>query len=202
MHQNVLYLGTPKLRVSKFPKLKLSPFWMPIFFLQTFDWCEVSSKVIPFIKKIQWYVTLLACPLHARNLRRFPIFDILTPSLYFDHNLCCKYSNKSCKFIFDIYVSKDFQWHKKRFNPMNFDPSNHFLNIQKSFGTSTLKVGAHLGMCGLILSLSSALLGVWMWLPGYTLNLHLSMPFTLVTKPKLRSWHFHALTPIFWQTYV
>jgi hypothetical protein len=146
--------------------------------------------------------TLLACPLHACNLRWFSTFDNLTPSLYFGHNLCCKYSNKSCKSILDIYVSKDFQWHKKSFNPMNFDPSNCFLNIQKSFGTSIPKVGAHLGMCGFIPSHSSTFLGVWMWLPGYILSPHLSMFFTLVTKPKLGSWHSHALTLIFWQTYV
>jgi hypothetical protein len=34
--------------------------------------------------------------------------NILTPSLSFDHNLCCKYSNGSCKPILNIYVLRTF----------------------------------------------------------------------------------------------
>jgi len=33
---------------------------------------------------------------------------------------------------------------------MSFDPYNRFLKIQKSIGTPTPKVGAHLGVCGFI----------------------------------------------------
>jgi hypothetical protein len=86
--------------------------------------------------------------------------DTLTPSLSFGHNLCCKYSNGSCEPILDIYVSRAFQWYKELFNPVNFDPLNHYLKIWKSFRTPTPKVGARLGMCGLILSQSPALMGV------------------------------------------
>jgi hypothetical protein len=46
----------------------------------------------------------------------------LTINLSFGHNLCFKYSNGSCEPILDIYVSKAFQWHNERFNPMNFNP--------------------------------------------------------------------------------
>jgi len=76
--------------------------------------------------------------------------DILTPDLFLGHNLCCKYSNGSCKPILDIYVSIAFQWYKKLFNPMSFDLSNFFLKIEKSIKTPTPKVGVHLGVCGLI----------------------------------------------------
>jgi hypothetical protein len=34
---------------------------------------------------------------------------ILIANLSYSHNLCCKYSNGSCKAIFDIYVPKQFQ---------------------------------------------------------------------------------------------
>jgi hypothetical protein len=46
----------------------------------------------------------------------------------------------------DIYVSRAFQWYKKLFNLMSFDPYNRLLKIQKSIGTPTPKVGAHLGV--------------------------------------------------------
>jgi len=55
--------------------------------------------------------------------------DILTPDPSFGHNLCYKYSNGLGEPILKIYVSKDFQWYKKLFNPMSFVPSNHSLKI-------------------------------------------------------------------------
>jgi hypothetical protein len=72
----------------------------------------------------------------------------LTINLSFGHNLCFKYSNGSCEPILDIYVSKAFQWHNERFNPMNFNPWNLPLKIRESIETSTSKVGAHLRVCG------------------------------------------------------
>jgi hypothetical protein len=125
--------------------------------------------------------------------------DILTPGFYFGHNLCYKYSNGSCEFILDIYVSKTFQWHKEVFNPMNFDS---FSKYSKVFWIPSPKMRAHLGVCGFIPSHSFAFLVVWMWLPGFTLSCHLSMPLALIVRSKLKSWHSHALSPIFWQTYV
>jgi len=55
--------------------------------------------------------------------------NILTPSPSFGHNLCCKYSNGSCEPILNIKVSRVFQWYKKLFNLMNFDPLNRSLNV-------------------------------------------------------------------------
>jgi hypothetical protein len=40
---------------------------------------------------------------------------------------------------------------------MNFDKYNRLLKIRKSIGTPTLKVGAHLRVCGLIPSFSDTL---------------------------------------------
>jgi hypothetical protein len=59
---------------------------------------------------------------------------------------------------------------------MNFDPSICFSKIWKSIETPISKVGIHLGVSGVIPSHSFAFLGVWVWLSGYTLGPHLSMP--------------------------
>ncbi len=58
--------------------------------------------------------------------------DNLTLIPSFGHNLCFKYPNGSCEPILDIYVPKYFQWYKKIFNLMNFDPCDHPLKIQES----------------------------------------------------------------------
>jgi hypothetical protein len=50
----------------------------------------------------------------------------LTPSLSFGHNLCFKCPNGSCKPVLDIYVSIAFQWYEELFEPLCFDPCNHF----------------------------------------------------------------------------
>jgi hypothetical protein len=52
---------------------------------------------------------------------------------------------------------------------MSYEPSNRFLNIQKSIKTPTPKVGIHLGVCELISSHSPTL-------PGWIFGPHLSMP--------------------------
>ncbi len=59
------------------------------------------------------------------------LIDILTPGLSFNHNLCFKYSNRSCELVLDIYISRAFQWYNKKcFNSISFDPWNHSLNIR------------------------------------------------------------------------
>ncbi len=70
----------------------------------------------------------------------------LTLDLSFGHNLCFRCPNGSCKPILDIYVLIAFQWCKKNFNPMGFDPYNHSLKIWESITPSTPKVGIHLGV--------------------------------------------------------
>ncbi len=37
--------------------------------------------------------------------------DILTLIPFFNHNFCCKYSNRSWKLILDIFVLNNFQWY-------------------------------------------------------------------------------------------
>jgi hypothetical protein len=74
----------------------------------------------------------------------------LIPNLSLSHNLCFKYPNGSSELILDIHVSRAFQWHKKLFNSMIFDPYNHLLKIQESTRIPIPKVGAHLGVWGFI----------------------------------------------------
>ncbi len=56
----------------------------------------------------------------------------LTPSLSFDHNLCCRCPNGSCEAISDIYTSRTFQRYKEHPNARCFDPYNHVLNFRES----------------------------------------------------------------------
>jgi hypothetical protein len=56
----------------------------------------------------------------------------LTPSLSFDHNLCCRCPNGSCEAILDIYTSRPFQRYKKHLRVRCFDPCNWTLNFWES----------------------------------------------------------------------
>jgi len=59
----------------------------------------------------------------------------LTPGLSFDHTLCYRCPNGSCKAILDIYTSKPFQQYKERFTARCFDPCNHALIFRESWKT-------------------------------------------------------------------
>ncbi len=56
----------------------------------------------------------------------------LTPDPSFDHNLCCKCPNGSCKAIFDIYTSQPFQQYKEHLKARCFDFCNQALTLQES----------------------------------------------------------------------
>jgi hypothetical protein len=53
--------------------------------------------------------------------------QIAIPS--FDHNLCYKCPNGSCKAIFDMYTSRPFQRYKEHFNARCFNPCNQTLSF-------------------------------------------------------------------------
>jgi hypothetical protein len=70
-----------------------------------------------------WHVTYMQ--VNQDNSRLLMVgsqIDTLISSPFLSHNLCFKYSNGPYELILDIYVSRDFQWYKEIFNPMNFDP--------------------------------------------------------------------------------
>jgi len=56
----------------------------------------------------------------------------LTPDVSFDHNLCCRCPNGSCKAILDIYTWRTFQRYKERLNARCFDPWNYALSFWES----------------------------------------------------------------------
>ncbi len=56
----------------------------------------------------------------------------LTPGPSFAHNLGWRCPNGQCKAIFDIYVSRPFQWHQERLNERCFGPCCRALNIRES----------------------------------------------------------------------
>ncbi len=59
----------------------------------------------------------------------------LTPGPSFAHNLGYRYSNDQCEAIFDIYVSRPFQWHQEHLNSRCFGPCCQTLNIRESSRT-------------------------------------------------------------------
>ncbi len=56
----------------------------------------------------------------------------LTPGPSFAHNLGDRCPNGQCEAIFDIYVSRPFQWHHVSFNARCFGPCCRALNIRES----------------------------------------------------------------------
>jgi len=146
-------LGIPKLGLLKFLKLRFSQLWRPITScanLRLRGGWRKSYSLCRELSNGMWHVT---CTQVNQGNSKFLVVGtnlILSPS--FDHKLCFKYPNGSCDPILNIYVSRTFRWYKKLFNLMSFDSCNCFLKIQKSIKILILEVGAHLGVCGFILS--------------------------------------------------
>ncbi len=166
--------------VPKFPELGLSWLWGPIT-LCSYLWLRWGLKQSCSSRRELsngiWHTTCM-----LRNWGDFWLLMVesqivnLTPILSFGHNLCFKCPNGWCEPILDIYVLRNFQWYKKHFNPMNFDPCNRLLKIWKSIGTPTSKVGNHLGVWGFIPSHFLTLSGAWNVTPRFILGPHLRKP--------------------------
>jgi hypothetical protein len=69
----------------------------------------------------------------------------LTPGPSFAHNLGCRCPNRQCEVIFDIYVSRPFQWHQEHPNARCFGPCCRALNIRESRKTPNLQLFQVLG---------------------------------------------------------
>jgi hypothetical protein len=61
----------------------------------------------------------------------------LTPGPSFAHNLGCRCPNGQCEAIFNIYVSRSFQWPQENPNARCFAPFCRALNIRESRRTPT-----------------------------------------------------------------
>jgi hypothetical protein len=116
----------------------------------------------------------------------------LTPGPSFGHNLCFKCPNGSCEPILDIYVPRHFQWYKKLFNPMGFDPCNHSLKIRESIETPTPKVEIHLRVWRFIPSHSPTFPGTWDVTPRLLFWLAPLQAFALVASLRLGLWHLRS----------
>jgi hypothetical protein len=97
-----------------------------------------------------------------------------TPS--FGHNLCMKYSNGSCNPILNIYVSGSFQWYKKFFNPMSFDPCNRLWRFRSSSGLQLPKWEFTWDYGGSFFHILLHSQEHEMWLPSCTFGLHFCKP--------------------------
>ncbi len=64
----------------------------------------------------------------------------LTSGPSFAHNLGCRCPNGQCEAIFDIYVSRPFQWHQEHPNARCFGPWCRALNIRESQRTQNLQL--------------------------------------------------------------
>ncbi len=69
----------------------------------------------------------------------------LTPGPSFAHNLGYICPNDQCEAIFDIYVSRPFQWLQERLNARCFGPCCWALNIRESQRTPNLQLFQVLG---------------------------------------------------------
>jgi hypothetical protein len=111
----------------------------------------------------------------------------LTPGLSFGHNLCYGCFNGQWKPILDIYVSISFQWYKKLFEAMSFDPCNCTLKIWESIRDSNSQHGSSLGSVRVHALTLFALPGICDVTPGSLSWLASLQPFTLVVRPRLGS---------------
>ncbi len=116
----------------------------------------------------------------------------LTSGLSFAHNLGYKCPNDQCKAIFDIYVSRPFQWHQERFNARCFGPCCRTLNIRESRRTpnpqlfQVLGFTPTLGQSGVatLVRLDQTFRVWWSWVGiiNYTKRIVL-VPIEIHTKP-------------------
>ncbi len=156
------------------PKLGLLRLWGPITLYADLWLIWGLNQSCSLHQKISNCMSHVTCTQGNRGNSRLLMVKNqivnLTPSPSFDHNLCLRCRNGSCKPISDIHIPRAFQWYKGCFNLMNFDPYNHFLKIQKSIGALIPKVGAHLGVWGFIPSHSPTFPGAWDVISGLPLG--------------------------------
>jgi len=97
---------TPKLGLSKFPKLEVLTLWRPIIFCSDLllRW-DIKQSCSPHqeIFNDMWHATYThVLQGNSWLLMGGSQIGTLTPNPSFGHNLCFKYSNGSCKPILDI----------------------------------------------------------------------------------------------------
>ncbi len=175
--------------VPKFPKLGLLQLWDHITLCENLrlKWSlKKSCSLCQELSNGMWHATWTqGNPVDSWLLVIGSQIGNLTPDLSFGHNLCFKCPNGSCEPILDIYVSINFQWYKKFFNPLGFDPCNYSLKIWESTGTPTPQVEAPLGVWRSIPSHFPSLLGFLSMYDLISLRTHRSSRWKTKVTPSL-----------------
>jgi hypothetical protein len=92
----------------------------------------------------------------------------LTHDLSFGHNLYFRCSNGRCEPNLDIYTSINFQWYKKLFKVMGFDPCNCAMKVWESIWDFNSQHGSSLGSVRVHALTLFALLGACDVTPWYS----------------------------------
>ncbi len=131
--------------VSKLLKLGFSRFWSPIILCADLQLRWGLKQSCSLRRELSNNMLHATCMQGNRVDSWLLVVGSQTTNLItgpsFGHNLCFKCSIRSPEPILDIYVSIDFQWYKKLFNPLDFDSCNGSLSIQESTRTPTPKGG-------------------------------------------------------------
>jgi len=108
LHSNVIFLGTPKSRIPKFPKLELKSLWMLIRFFEDLllNWGLKQSCIFhQEVSNDMWHALCMHVIKSDSQLLMVESQMTLSCSSFFDHKLCYKYSNGSCEPILDICMT-------------------------------------------------------------------------------------------------
>jgi len=141
------YVGVPKSR-----QLGLSQLWSPITLQTDLEWrCGLKQSYSPHRELSNGMSHAIYRQVNRVNSQPFLVGSqtaSLIPGPSFGHNLCFKCLNEQCEPILDIYVTRAFQWYKKRHKLLSFDPWNRSLKLWESTETPSPKVGIALGVWG------------------------------------------------------
>jgi hypothetical protein len=170
-HPNGILSQDSQMGVLEFPQLGLSQLWRPITLRENLRlWWSLKQSSSPcweLFNGILHATCTLGNRVNSQLLMVGSQTTNLIPILSFDHDLCFRCPNGSCKFISDIYVLIAFQWYKKLFEPMGFDSYNYTLKIWEPIWDWIPTMGVHLGVWGFIPSHSLHSREHVMWLPGF-----------------------------------
>ncbi len=185
------------MRVPKFPQLGIPQLWRPITSHANLQlqWglkqsCSPHQELFNGVLHV---TCTQGNKVDSRLLMVRSQIVNLTPDFSFDHTLCFRCLNGSCKTILDIYVSIAFQWYKNSSKWWVLTPTIAFWIFGSPFGIPTPKMGVHLGVWGFMPSHFFTLLGalnVTPELPSWLVTLQI---LALVTSPKLGLWQFFSL---------
>jgi hypothetical protein len=152
------------MRISKFPKFRLSRLWGPITLCADL-WLKRGLKQSYSLRQQLSNDMLHATYTQGNRVDSWLLvvgsqIVNLTPAFPLAITCVLDVQMGVVRPFLNIYVSIVFQWYKELFNLMGFDPYNHSFKIRESIGTPIPQMGTHLGVWGLILSHCPAFPGV------------------------------------------